>query len=476
MSTSPPAKKVPGSRRAAVYLRVSLDATGEGLAVDRQREACLAILATRGWQLAGEYVDNSISATKATKKRPGYDSLVSDYEAGRFDALVCYDLDRLTRQPRQLEDWIDAAEGGALALVTANGEADLTTDAGRLFARIKLAVARSEVERKSVRQRDAAKQRSDIGRPPLGVRLTGYTPKGELVPEEAPVVKRMFAEFLDGATLRGIARDLTAAGITTRRGRPWNPSTIRGVLTNPRYAGRAVYQGRETGARGAWQPLVTDEEFDTAQALLTDPGRRKQVSTERKHLGSGIYLCAVCEQPVSAWSGSRYRCRDGAHVNRAQAPVDRFVEAHLVGGDLPNGEHMDTADARLGRPDLADVLSSTGIDTAPFLAEIDRQRRLIARAEADYDAELIEAADLKRKRDGARTALRAAEDALANATSRSLVGSVLGAPDPVAAYDAGDLATKRAVIDFFMTVRLYPGHRYTRTFDPETVKIRWRKA
>lgn len=453
MSTTP--------RRAAIYLRVSLDATGEGLAVDRQRELCLSIVAARGWELVQEFKDNSVSATDAKKNRPGYNALVEALEAGRFDALVCYDLDRLTRQPRQLEDWIDAADRGALALVTANGEADLTTDSGRLFARIKLAVARSEVERKSVRQRDAARQRSEIGRPPLGVRLTGYTPKGELIPSEAEVVRQMFERFLVGTPLRAIARMLTEAGVTTRRGKPWNPSTIRTILTNPRYAGRAVYQGQETGKRGAWTPIVTDEQYDAAQALLRDHRRRTQATTERKHLGSGLYLCGVCGDPVSAWSGNRYRCRPGAHVNRSQRPVDAFVEAVLR--------------ERLSRPDLAGLLADYGTDTAPYLTEIDRQKRLIRRAEEDYKAELIEAADLKSTRDTARKALREAEDALANIASTSPAASILGAPDPASAYDESGLMARRAALDLLMTVRLLPGQRYSRTFDPTSVQIGWRR-
>lgn len=454
MSTTP--------RRAAVYLRVSLDATGEGLAVDRQRELCLSIVAARGWEMAGEYVDNSISATDAKKSRPGYNRLTADLDAGRFDALVCYDLDRLTRQPRQLEDWIDAADRGALALVTANGEADLTTDSGRLFARIKLAVARSEVERKSVRQRDAAKQRSEIGRPPLGVRLTGYTPKGELVPDEAEVVRQVFDRFLAGTPLRAIARTLTEAGTTTRRGKAWNPSTIRTILTNPRYAGRAVYQGQETGKRGAWTPIVTDEDYDAVQALLRDHGRRTQTTTERKHLGSGLYLCGVCEEPVSAWSGDRYRCRPGAHVNRSQRPVDAFVEAVLR--------------QRLSRPDLAGLLAQHGADTTPYLAEIDRQKRLLRRAEDDYRAELIEGPLYKTTTDEARVALRTAEDALAGLVSGSAATAVIGAADPADAYDEADLMARRAVIDMLMVVRLLPGHRYSRSFDPATVQVRWKVA
>lgn len=452
MSTTP--------RRAAVYLRVSLDATGEGLAVDRQRELCLSIVATRGWELVDEYVDNSISATDAKKARPGYNRLTADLDAGRFDALVCYDLDRLTRQPRQLEDWIDAADRGALALVTANGEADLTTDSGRLFARIKLAVARSEVERKSVRQRDAAKQRSELGRPPLGVRLTGYTPQGDLVPDEAEVVRQMFDRFAAGEPLRAIARTLTEAGVTTRRGRPWHPSTIRTILTNPRYAGRAVYQGQETGKRGGWVPIVDDARFDAVQALLRDHGRRTQQTTERKHLGSGLYLCGVCDGPLSSWSGERYRCRAGGHITRAQGPVDRYVEAILL--------------ERLRRPDVAGVLVDHDSDATPYLAEIERQKRLLQRAQSDYQAELIDGPLYKATRDDARRALRQAEDSLASITRTSPASSVIGAPDPAAAYAAADLMTRRAILDLLLVVRLLPGHRYSRTFDPETVHVDWK--
>ena len=61
------------------------------------------------------------------------------------------DVDRLTRQPSQLEEWIDRAEEHGLKLVTSNGDADLSTDGGRMFARIKAAVARGEVERKGAR-------------------------------------------------------------------------------------------------------------------------------------------------------------------------------------------------------------------------------------------------------------------------------------------------------------------------------------
>ena len=81
--------------RAAIYLRISLDREMDGLAIDRQREDCEKLAQFRGWEIVETYVDQSISASDKTKKRPAYLRMVADYEAGLLDAIVCYDLDRL---------------------------------------------------------------------------------------------------------------------------------------------------------------------------------------------------------------------------------------------------------------------------------------------------------------------------------------------------------------------------------------------
>ncbi len=135
--------------------------------------------------------------------------MVADYHAGRFSAIVCWDLDRLTRQPRQLEDWIDAAIDRDLQLVTANGDADLATTGGRMFARVKAAVARSEVEQKSARQSRAQVQRAQQGRPPKGIRPLGYATDGRVLKREAKAVQAIYEAFSGGASLRGIARALS---------------------------------------------------------------------------------------------------------------------------------------------------------------------------------------------------------------------------------------------------------------------------
>lgn len=206
-----------------------------------------------------------------------------------------------------------------------------------MFARIKASVARHEVERKAARQQRAALQRSEHGKPPLGVRLTGYDTKGEVVEREAKIIREIFGRFAAGDSLRGLARWLDETGAPTRHGGKWDSSSVRTILTNPRYAGRAIYQGKTTGKNGAWKALVDPTEFDLVQARLSDPRRRTQVGTDRKHLGSGLYRCGVCGVRVRHWSGNRYRCPN-ACVNRSQGPVDGFVIAVMR--------------ARLAQPDL----------------------------------------------------------------------------------------------------------------------------
>lgn len=443
--------------RCAVYLRVSLDPTGEGLAVDRQREDCRKLAEQRGWEIYDEYVDNSVSAFDKSKHRPEYDRMCADYAAGQFKALVCWDLDRLTRQPRQLEDWCDAAEHDGLILVTANGEADLSTDGGQMFARVKSAFATAEMQRKSARQKRAALQRSQQGKPPKGVRLTGYSVDGEIIEDEAAVVRQIFERFAAGDSLKGIARWLGESGAQTRSGRAWNPSSVRTILVNPRYAGRAVYRGEETGKPGAWEAIIDEATFALVTSKLADPRRKVQHGTDRKHLGSGLYECGYCDLKVSSWSGGRYRCRE-AHVNRSMGIVDDYV--------------LTTVRARLARSDLADLIAPrTCAEVQRYTEELRGLRARMAQIEDDYDSGLIDGRRYATATEKVRVQSEAVEAKLARATSGTAATSILAAPDPQAAFDAAPLMIRRAVVDTLCTVRLLRAPRGRKTFDPETVKI-----
>lgn len=527
-------KPATGPRRAAYYLRISQDREFDGLAIDRQLEDCRELARREGWTLIEPpYVDQSKTATYANKVRERYDDMVRDYLAGAFTALVIYDLDRFTRQPRELEDWIDAAKTRGLLLKSVSGDVDLTNENGLLIAGIKVQVARAEMMRKAARQSRAQKQRAQLGKAPKGMRPLGYRVNGDVVPDEADAVRAIYAAFTRAEapeSLRSLARGLSGTqevpGITkrpkhtrlvsieredARRARaakdnkpyefdpkrikpdgPWSPSTVLGILRNPRYAQMSTYTPKEYHAdgnrrrtwraqivrdeagepvRGKWDAIVDDETWWRAQEILDDADRVTNTSgsTKRKHLGSGLYRCgevvevdgSVCGKKVTGATRG-YRC--AGHVMRTGSAIDAYV--------------TDMVAARLGQPDALRRKQRVedGPETLGINAAISEQRAKIIRAQRDYDAEEIEARDLRRVRDAAEARIHELE------AQRLLVGNlgalapILNADDPPKAFRGGSLELRRQVIDLMATVTLYPQPKGRKGFNPASVDIEFHDA
>jgi site-specific DNA recombinase len=94
--------------------------------------------------------------------------------AGDLDAIVAFAADRLTRKPRENEDFIDYAERHGLELATVTGHIDLSTAIGRMAFRQLGAVARLESELRNERMRSKHRQLAVQGRPSGGHRSFGY--------------------------------------------------------------------------------------------------------------------------------------------------------------------------------------------------------------------------------------------------------------------------------------------------------------
>lgn len=525
--------------RAAVYLRISQDRELDGLAIDRQREDCENLARFRGWQIVETYVDQSRSAYDRNATRPDYDRMVEDYRAGAFQAIVCYDLDRLTRIPRQLEDWIEAAEFRGLVLVTANGDADLSTDGGRMYARIKAAVARAEMERKSARQSAAQRQRALLGKPPKGMRPLGYAVSGEVYTEEAEAVRAIFKSFTraeNPESLRSLARALSgvfgsevegivrlpkhshtvsleraaarrAQGLSPRpitADGPWSPSTVLGVLRNPRYAGYSTYTPKVAqldGARrrsykafilrddlgepipGQWDAIIDAETWWRAQEILDDSQRVTNTSgsTKRKHLGSGLYRCGVVVEADGSICGEKvtggprgYRC--AKHVRPTVAPDEAPLQSLVRSGPAIDDYVTEMIAGRLSRSDARKKKQAP--DDSPqsqaITAAISDQRARILRAQRDYDTEVIEGHDLKRVRAAAETRIAELEAERLTLGRSGGLAPILNAPDPGKAFREGSLDLRRQAIDALATVTLFPQPRGRKGFDPASVEIVWR--
>jgi len=164
---------------AAMYLRISQDRNGEGLAIERQRELLEKKAADLGWRIGIEIADRDISAY-SRKRRPGWEQLLADLRAGVLDGVLAVDQDRLARRLSDLGRLLDVCEERKAPIVLLSGEIDTTTADGILKAQILGSVAENESRKKSERerrQRDqaAAQGRYQGGRRPFGYERDGVT-------------------------------------------------------------------------------------------------------------------------------------------------------------------------------------------------------------------------------------------------------------------------------------------------------------
>lgn len=313
--------------KAAMYLRQSLDSYGNEVRVGDQRADLTRLCVQRAWPYT-EYKDNDFGASvrmpgsaKMSKKRPAFTRMVADVKAGRINAIVVWDADRLVRHPREGEDIIDLADVYGVQLVTFTGDFDLSTPSGRANFRMKCVFARMEMEQKAMRQKDANGKRAEAERAPwwpsrpfgyaapadrdTGLwwtvkRIKGQPPRFNTIskhPTEAKLLREAYRRFNAGTTLRTIANDWNKGGVTTPRGNRWTGAQVRALLLAARNAGLREYRGTVIGT-GTWPAVVTQAVWEQAVRTLSDPARSMGAPRVRKYLLSGIARCGLCQSPV----------------------------------------------------------------------------------------------------------------------------------------------------------------------------------
>ena len=399
--------------RAALYCRISQDATGESLGVTRQLEDCTSLIKTLGWTLVEVYTDNDISATSG-KPRPEYRRMLQAVERGDIDVIVAWAPDRIYRRLADLEELIAIIDKRNVSIRTVKaGEFDLSTGMGKMLARILGSVAQGEGDIKSERWKRSVRQRREAGTlHNMGPRLYGYDREGNIIPAERAHLEWAAGQILDGAAMVRTVINLNARGARTSLGNEWSRASLRKTLSNPRLAGMSVLNGDVVGV-GKWPPIFDAETLEAIQAALTV--RQGTVpSRPRVALLLGIVKCGKCGKGLR--SARQYRGkgnkRTGQRVYRcdslpgkepgcggitiAAEPVEEIVEAYArARADDPrvqayiselsarSGEHAAEAlslEARIR--ELEDQLGEPGVPVPAILRAIDRSKVRLAEIRA----------------------------------------------------------------------------------------------
>jgi DNA invertase Pin-like site-specific DNA recombinase len=492
-----------GNRFAILYLRLSDMRKEEAL---DGREARLQAKADQlGWTVVRVAIENDMSGGKpkpasAFKRRkikvinpdgtegsayrvlrPVFQSVVEDLKKGSANALLAEDLDRIARDPRDLEDLIDVAEhyGAVVASATA-GEINLTTGDGITMARVLCAFA-NKSSRDTARRVSSGRQRHAVngsyggGRRPFGYQpdpdSPSYAKSLLLVESEAAEIRQAASDVLHGVGLAPIAAGLRDRGVPTVTGARWTSETLRDVLVKPALAALVPSTDPDTGVTtfypARWQPILDRETWQAVRDRLLDPARRTTPGNTPRWLLSGIAVCGVCGQSrdvhvTGVARNPSYVC--SGHMKRAARPVEDLVERAII--------------CRLGQPDVAGLLPPAGrpgTDTAVLRAEVrklaDRKKRLAVM----FADGAIEADDLAAGMRQVRRRLDAAQAQLAAATEPDALAEFRDPMvDAAAVWESLSLGRRREIVKLLAKITMLPaGSGGGPRFNPDSVLIEW---
>ena len=459
--------------KAAIYARISDDREGDQLGVKRQLEDCRKLAEGKGWTVADEYVDNDVSAYKR-KVRREYRRMLADIEAGVVEAVVVYHLDRLHRQPRELEEFVGLCDkAGVSNVATVTGDVDLASGDGLLIARIQGAVAANESNAKSRRIKRKALELAEAGKVAGGgTRPYGFEDDRRTIrASEAAMIREAARRVLAGDTVRSLCVEFNGRKLLTSTGRQWVPQVMTRMLKSARISGRREHHG-EVVADAEWPAIISAEDGDRLRAILSDPARRKN-GRARRYLLAGMLRCGRCGEPLVSRPRDdgrrRYVCakRPGSDACGKLAIVADELEALVA----------EMVIFRFEGPGLAKAIAAqAGVSEGDHQRDVDAAVEQLDELARAYGERKIAVSEWMAARAPIEQRLEAAKAALARSSGTMAVSEYVGDIGALrGSWEGMTLSRKRAVILTLLEhVVIKAGRPGFNRFDAGRVEPVWR--
>lgn len=323
--------------KVAIYVRVSTARQDqEGYSIPLQKERLIAYCKAKGWVVAGLFVDPGHSGSSLV--RPGITALIDGVEAGKYDVVLVYKLDRLSRSQKDTLFLIeDVFMANKTDFVSMQESFDTTTIYGRAMVGILSVFA--QMERETIAERTMMGR---VGRAEEGLWHGGGTQPigydyidGELVVNktEAEQVQMVYGLYADGFSVTEISRRMD--GYQTKHGNWAHTSTVGNVLDNPLYAGVVHFDGARCSGRHT--PII-DRKLDERVKARRACQRRPCAAGDSAFLLTGLIRCAGCGAryfPHKRPNGRVvYSCHSRAKKNKNMVKDPGCKAPHIPVGDL----------------------------------------------------------------------------------------------------------------------------------------------
>jgi DNA invertase Pin-like site-specific DNA recombinase len=275
------------------------------LSIDSQIKEMLQLAEREGLEIAG--IKRESHSAKETGQRPVFNEIVEEIQQGKFNGILTWAPDRISRNAGDLGRIVDLMDSGALHEIRTYGQQFRNNPNEKFLLMILGSQAKLENDNRGINVKRGLRMRVEMGLWP-GVAPLGYLnqklmdKKCQIAVDmaRAPIVKKMFEKVAyERYSGRKIYNWLKfELNFHTRGNKALTLSGVYRILDNPFYYGPFEYP-RESGNwyQGKHEPLITRELFERAEAQL----KRDKIVRENKEFAfTKLFSCGYCESGISA--------------------------------------------------------------------------------------------------------------------------------------------------------------------------------
>lgn len=272
----------------------------QAMSIDSQIKEMLAMAERENLNIA-EIKRESFSA-KTSGHRPIFNELLHDLQNGKFNAILTWAPDRLSRNAGDLGTLVDLMDMNKLQHIRTFGQSFSNTPNEKFLLMILCSQAKLENDNRGVNVKRGIRAKCEMGwRPgaaPIGYINRSYAGVKEIVLDEkrAPIVKEMFERSgLMNQSGRTIKDWLDSAGFKTKAGAKLSLSQIYRILTNQFYYGYFKYPEDGPLYKGLHTPIITKVLYENVRSRINDivPDNKAAWGSKRfpfRHL----FYCGSC--------------------------------------------------------------------------------------------------------------------------------------------------------------------------------------
>lgn len=329
--------------RAVFYARVSTEEEKQLNALAKQVQENKDVIASKGWELVDQYIDEGKSGT-TTKRRNEYQRLLADMDEDKFDVIVIKSQDRLMRDLTEWGNFRKKLAKTQKRLYLYLDNAFYSSDSDYIPSNIKAMMSEwysielSKKMNNSKKRRVEAVLRGERVNAMGNGQVYGYRIKDKrwvIEPEEAEIVRKMYELYLELHSVRKVRDAMNELGYRNKKGKLFTDEVIGRVIKNEMHKGWIVtnryhrnFETKEIDMlpEEEWaidkkdhEPIVSEEIWDAVNNEIQSHRNKGNSKARGKRMGvdalSGKLFCSCCGRSLwkhtsknSSGSYAQWRC------------------------------------------------------------------------------------------------------------------------------------------------------------------------